>query len=72
MIQTFVIDDKKLIIVFQPHVVGCVDETFHVKIPFSDINHFCDIPHPIYNVFFKNVDTFISSWNGEDFCYKVD
>ena len=74
-INTFVIDDQHLIIVFQQYTVGGVaDGPFFVKIPFTDLTGHWEDTHPLLS-HLKNAVTsqaFTSSWDLEQFYEHLD
>lgn len=69
-INTFVIDDQYLIIIFQPYSVGgCSNGPIQVRIPFSDLDANWNTTHPFYNLFNQTIEstTYLSSWDEDEF-----
>lgn len=69
-IDTFIIDNQYLIIVFQPYSVGgCSDEPIQVRVPFSDLNSNWNMAHPFYALFNQAIEsgTCLSSWDEDEF-----
>lgn len=70
LINTFVINDKNLIIIFQPYTVGGgADSPFLVKVPFTDLKGHWEESHPIHALLSKAIESrnFTSSWDLEQF-----
>lgn len=69
-IHTFVVDDRHLIIVFQPYSVGgCCDEPFSVKLPLSTVTNQWNASHPFCVLLNKSIESraFLSSWDKDSF-----
>ena len=69
-IHTFVIDDKQLIIIFQPYSVGgCGDGPFIVKIPYSILKDHWNPDNPLAPLLEKIISSkmYTSSWNEAEF-----
>lgn len=67
-IHTFALDDRFLLIIFQPYTVGgCSDGPFVVKIPFNNLEGHWNSTHPIHQLIFQAVsqNAFTSSWDEE-------
>jgi hypothetical protein len=67
-IQSFVVDDSHLIIIFQPYTVGGgADGPFVVRIPFTDLQGHWEASHPLPTLIRKVVGSceFTSSWDQE-------
>lgn len=61
-LDTFVVDDRFLILIFQPYSVGnYVDGPFFVKIPFEDLKGHWNSKNPLASLLPLN--EFISSWD---------
>ena len=74
-INTFVVDDQHLIIIFQPYIVGGgADGPFFVKIPFTDLRGHWEDSHPLLSHLKKAVTSraFTSSWDLEQFYEHLD
>lgn len=70
-IHTFVIDDKNLIIIFQPYVVGSgADGLFIVKIPFDQLIGKWQAGNPIEERL-PITNNFISSWDKDNWISEV-
>ena len=70
-IHTFVIDDKNLIIIFQPYIVsGGADGPFIVKIPFTELIGKWETGNPLEKCL-PITKNFISSWNEENWITDV-
>lgn len=70
-IHTFVIDDKNLIIIFQPYIVGGgADGPFIVKIPFTELIGKWQAGNQVEK-HLPITKNFISSWNEEDWISDV-
>lgn len=64
-IHTFIIDDKCLIILFQPYVAGgLVDGSLHVKIPYEDLGDRWDVLSPLALLLPEAIfsKSYIASW----------
>lgn len=67
-IRTFVIDDKFLIIFFQPYTVGGLgDGPFHVKIPYEHLRDHWNYAHPFTKCLDKALSSksYTASWDGD-------
>ncbi len=65
--RTFVIDDKFLIILFQPYTVGgLVDGPWHVKIPYEHLRDHWNKAHPLPKLLHKTLSSksYTASWDG--------
>jgi len=70
-IQTFVINDKNLFIIFQPYIVGSgADGPFIVKIPFTELIGKWQARNPLEKQLPINKN-FISSWEKDNWIYDV-
>lgn len=70
-INTFVVDDNNLIIIFQPYIVGGgADGPFIVKIPYNDLTEIWQKGNPLekYLPITKN---FLSSWDEENWISDI-
>ena len=68
-IRTFVIDDKFLIIFFQPYTVGGLgDGPFHVKIPYEHLRDHWNNAHPFPQLLHKTLSSksYTVSWDDDD------
>ncbi len=69
-IRTFVIDDKFLIIFFQPYAVGGLgDGPLHIKIPYDHLKDKCNASHPLFTLLDKTLSSksYTASWDKD--CY---
>lgn len=69
-INTFVVDDQFLIVIFQPYTVaGLTDELPSVKVPFSLIRNILSPANPLAPLLNQSLkpDSFISSWNEREY-----
>ncbi len=67
-IRTFVVDDRSLIIFFQPYTVaGLGDEPIHVKIPYEQLKSHWNHMHPFPQLLHKTLSSksYTSSWDGD-------
>ncbi len=65
-VHTFVVDDKNIIVIFQPYSVGGVyDEPFIVKIPLDQLKGHLDNAYPLFSLIDKATKSYecISSWD---------
>lgn len=70
-IQNFVVDDKYLIVIFQPYIVGSgADDPFIVKIPFTELIGKWQTGNPLERQLPINKN-FISSWEKDNWIYDV-
>lgn len=68
-IRTFVIDDKSLIVFFQPYTVaGLGDGPIHVKIPYEQLGGHWNDMHPLILLIDKIISSksYTASWDQED------
>ena len=73
-LNSFVVDEHSLIILFQLYSVGgCSDGPIHVKIPYKDLNGHWDTPNPITIAVDDALQTkkFTSSWDVDEFYRKL-
>jgi len=74
-LQTFIINDQFLIIIFQPYSVGgCSDGPFHVKIPYQDLKDKWNPTNPLKPLLNKVLlsKEFTSSWDEEGFYSQLE
>lgn len=75
LIQTFVVDDQFLIIIFQPYSVGGgSDGPVHVKIPYMDLQGKWNPKNPLIPILNKVLlsKEFTSSWDKEEFYSRLE
>jgi hypothetical protein len=68
-IHTFVVDEKNLIIIFQPYRVGGgADGPFVIKIPFTSLKGHWNESHPLHSLMKKAIESynFTSSWDSDE------
>ena len=69
-IRTFVIDDKFLIVFFQPYTVGGLEDgPSQVKIPYEHLRGKWNTSHPLTLLIDKTISSksYTASWNQEDY-----